>query len=491
MINLKKLARILLIFQIGFFLSKCQLKIPLTYYPVYKINFTSPLGIMQYLIDQKVYANLEIGEPKITIQIPLNFEVNDFYIIDEVYFNHEEDIYDDINVYDPSKSNTHDIIEEFNSYQTYYFQSASLYKDNFYFNNKSYELEFYRPFDDSVPESGGIGMNFLFEYSDATPTKEGTFFGKLKKAKLSNGYYWSIFYNSKNIEDNRATLLIGILPHELDSDLGYYKKENFTAENKRTVNLEQKSTYLFKTDYIVAYEGNNKNKLINDFPSGNSDYLNILLDFHSGGIRAPTKLKPFYHRIFEKYLNENLCFNRTIKRKDINFYYCNNDINMISEIKSSFPSIILISNDLKCNFTIEAEDLFVEKDGYVFCLLFFSSSTQKNWEMGKPFLKKYLFTINQPDKYVAFYNSENENDSHDNYDKEEKEGISPTIFILVIIGTIIVVSLFCFLIFKFYLYDKYFRKKKANELEEDGDFDYAQKNDNANDALNINNFTYN
>ena len=34
-------------------------------------------------------------------------------------------------------------------------------------------------------------------------------------------------------------------------------------------------------------------------------------------------------------------------------------------------------------------------------------------------------------------------------------------------------------------------EKKANELEEDGDFDYAQKNDNANDALNINNFTYN
>ena len=86
---------------------------------------------MQYLIDQKVYANLEIGEPKITIQIPLNFEVNDFYIIDEEYFKHEEDIYDDINVYDPSKSTTHDIIEEFNSYQTYYFQSASLYKDNF------------------------------------------------------------------------------------------------------------------------------------------------------------------------------------------------------------------------------------------------------------------------------------------------------------------------------------------------------------------------
>ena len=487
MINFKNLSRKFLIFFILFFFSSCQIKIPLTYFPVYEKNFTSPSGIMQYLIDQKVYANLEIGNPKVTIQIPLNFEVNDFYIIDKSFAKFEDNNYKDIQFYDLSKTDSHEQIEYYESYQTDYFLYASYDKDIFYFNNKSYELEFYMPIDDSNYESGGIGMNILSESSTATPNIEKTFFEKLKKAGLLKGYYWTIFYNSENTEDNGGTLLMGILPHELDSDLGYYKKENFNIDNRRTVNIEKKTPKLFKIDYIYAYEGNNKNKKITDFPSGSSDFYNVELDYHLGGIRAPTRLRPYYERVFEKYINQSLCFTEKISRKDINYYYCKNEKKVISEIKNSFPGISLTSFDLNYNFTFEAKDLFIEKNGYVFCLLFFgSSTTKKNWEMGRPFLKKYLFTINQIEKYISFYGIEKENNENSD---TENEGISTTTFVLAIFGTIILVSIICFLIFKFYLYDKYFRKKRANELEEDGDYDYSSKNDKASDALNINNFT--
>ena len=98
--------------------------------------------------------------------------------------------------------------------------------------------------------------------------------------------------------------------------------------------------------------------------------------------------------------------------------------------------------------------------------------------MGKPFLKKYLFTFNYENNNIYFYIPGEK-------DKDNKD-VSIAIVIISIIGTIIVVSVICYLIFKFFLYDKFFKKKRANELD-DTDYDYTSKEDIGNDGLNINN----
>ena len=98
--------------------------------------------------------------------------------------------------------------------------------------------------------------------------------------------------------------------------------------------------------------------------------------------------------------------------------------------------------------------------------------------MGKPFLKKYVFTINHEEKYISFYNHIEEPK------KEEEEGISITVFILVICGTILIVLIIFFVIFKFYLFEKFFRKARTNELKDD-EYDYTAKNEDKN-VLNIN-----
>lgn len=46
-----------------FFQVGCYLIIPLTYFPVYKYNNSSPTQIMTNIIFQKVYANIKIGTP--------------------------------------------------------------------------------------------------------------------------------------------------------------------------------------------------------------------------------------------------------------------------------------------------------------------------------------------------------------------------------------------------------------------------------------------
>ena len=459
------------------FLVNCQLKIPLNYYPVYKYNYSSPAKIMRNIIEQQVFANIEIGTPKIAIQLPLKFGTNDFFIADYNKAPSSSELYTDIKYYNSSASKTFDETDDEDNYNGDEFDFGYYRKDVFYFNNKNYEIEFYYPYDYEKYDSGGIGMKLKPEdtISDTTPDKERTFFEKLKKRGLVKGYFWSIFYNSRNYKkEDEATLLIGCLPHESNTDIGYYKKGYFNEDNKRTVPIDLKGLYIqskFNIDFIYGYEGSNQKKIINDFPFGITDYKEILLDYLSGGVRGPTSLKKYYHRVFEEYILKGQCFNETLlpSKTSNSFYYCKNDKNIISKIKNVFPGVNFRSQDLAYNFTLEADDLFIEENGYVYCLLYFSYYQEKNWVMGKPFLKKYQFTVNYDEKYINFYTIENNNN-------DENSGIGVGVFVTVIILTIIIVVIICGVLFKFCLYDKFFRKKRANELD-DADFDYTPKTD--------------
>ena len=485
----------IIIFFISFILLSvinCQLKIPLKYYPFYKYDYSSPPIIMRNIIQQQVYASIEIGTPKATVEIPLKFDSNDFIITD--FYSSKKDIHRFANIkyYNSSASKSFNETDDYEDYYSADFGLGYYKKDIFNFNNKDYVIEFYYPLDYNEPDSGSIGMKLDPEapISNTTPDKERTFFEKLKKRGLAKGYFWSIFYNSRNYKtEDEATLLIGCLPHEMNTDLGYYKKGYFNNDDKRTVQIEIKYLHIqniLYIDFIFGYEGSNQKKVINDFPIGITDYKEIQLDYLSGGVRGPTDLKKYYHRVFEEYILKGQCFNSTIINKTDIFYYCKNDKNIISKIKSVFPGINFRSQDLDYNFTLEADDLFIEENGYVYCLLYFVSSNKKSWEMGKPFLKKYLFTINYDERYISYYRVENEENKKNNSDTRRRIGVGVGVglFVTVIIITIVIVVIICAVIFKFCLYDKLFRKKRANELD-DADFDYTPKNDNEKNSLNI------
>ena len=128
-------------------------------------------------------------------------------------------------------------------------------------------------------------------------------------------------------------------------------------------------------------------------------------------------MKRYYHRIFEEYISKGQCFNDTINTfNNVSFYYCKKDQDIISKIKNVFPNINFESNDLMYNFILDFDDLFIEKNGYIFCLLYFPQvSLDRTWIMGKPFLKKYLFSINYDEKVISFYNNINDNEEEDKF----------------------------------------------------------------------------
>ena len=479
MLYSKKFLRILFLSNLLFLLSDCQLKVPLTYFPLYINKYSSPSDIMEYFVYQNAYANLEVGHPKQSIQIPLKFETNDFYIVDYDIFTEKDNYFSGYKLYNSSESNTHEEVD-WNFKDGDYFQMARLDKDIFYFNNKNYSLEFYYPYGYSEGDSGGIGI-LLDPLSDHEATKDRklSFFGKLKNSKLIENYYWSIFYNSKeNKKEDESFILLGKLPHEINSDLGYYKrdffKENYIKNFYINKNLEKLE---FKIDLLYGYNGTNKDKIIEGFPSGVTNYKELILNYHSGAVKIPASLQIYYHKIFEEYILKGQCFNETFKQKNI-FYYCKNDKNVIKKIKNVFPGINFRSQDLVYNFTLEANDFLLEENNLVFFLMYFEKdSSEKKWIMGKPFLKKYQFSFNYDKNTLFFYNKIDESKS--------KKYISVVIFILTIVATIIVVAIICFIIFKFFLYERFFRKKRANELE-DNDYEFSSKKDKE-DALNINN----
>jgi hypothetical protein len=440
---------------------------------------------MKNIVEQQLYANIEVGTPKKTIQLPLLFGSNDFYIMEQPLKDMPENRFSDIKVYDTNSSTLEEVDEDREDYYSYngdMFDFGIYHTDNFYFNNQTYKLEFYLAEKHRVIESGGIGLQ-LYPSSDtydSAPNIKFTFLDKLKKQKIIKKYFWTIFYNSKKAKkEEEGTILLGCRPHEFEGDLGFYKKGCFNDSNRKIVNLAVVSPYrknIIEMDGIYAYEGSNNEKLIEDFPNDNNNFR-IELDYHSGGVKAPNRLKIFYHRIFEEHILSGNCFNNTFQKNDKHFYYCKKNDKVLSKIKNVFPKLIFMSRDLTYNFTLDYNDLFVEENDYVFCLLYFASSTETSWIMGKPFLRKYVFVFNYDEQYVDFYlNTCETGETGTKEEQPKNNGVSTTVLVISIIGTIIIVIIICILVFKFYLYDKMFRKKRANELD-DADFEYVSKGD--------------
>jgi hypothetical protein len=110
-------------------------------------------------------------------------------------------------------------------------------------------------------------------------------------------------------------------------------------------------------------------------------------------------------------------------------------------------------------FELNYDDLFKEKEDKIYFLIWFNSLKQINlyWEMGFPFMKKYVFNYNYDNKLISFYNNKiNEEDIISN-------GNSKIMNIIIIIFLIFIVCALGFVIGR-----KVRRRNRltAKELEE-------------------------
>ena len=139
-----------------------------------------------------------------------------------------------------------------------------------------------------------------------------------------------------------------------------------------------------------------------------------------------------------------------------------------------FPPLKFYQYEFNYTFELTYKDLFIEKNDKIILLVFFDV-LRFEWTLGKPFLRKYSFLINQDTKMIGFYNKKKSEKKIDN-ENNKNESFFDSKWIILLILLIIFVSIL--LIFFGILIGIYlFRNKRKNKYIIDEDYDYSTKID--------------
>ena len=437
--------------------TECFIKIPFIYLPNKSNKNKTPKNIISYILDLKMFGLLEIGTPKQLCHIPINFGSNTFFLPEKSSFHY--DIKYNINLYDNRNSSSFQIIKEEDTYEGENFLDAYYVNDIIYFGEKKANLDFYLTTSYFYPQLGGLGLQLYPSNNEntATPNIDKTFLRKIKLSGLGNNYIWSVFYDeiTNNITNIKGYLLIGDYPH-LSINYPNNDKYNYSLNSIDAVVYNKKiiqTKFLMQNVQIIK----NENVLLN---YNENFYVNI--DYNFGGIAAPEQFKIYFdENIFNNY---NFCHKDNVSIiSTYAFYYCDNNENVINNLKKIFPIIKMENKILNQSFIIDIKDLLYIEGDYVFILLIFQNDIDE-WKLGIPFVQKYQFSINEDSKKIYFYKKIELN--NDNIRRKEKNNNIYTILIIA----------FCIILFisgiimGICLYYKNIRKKRKNELDENYEY---------------------
>lgn len=152
--------------------------------------------------------------------------------------------------------------------------------------------------------------------------------------------------------------------------------------------------------------------------------------------------------------------------------YCYND-KFTEEDIDQFPEINFYKFKIGYNFTFTGKELFYKRENkYFFKMIANLKSYEKNFKLGRMFLKKYQIIFNSDSKTMSFYKNNNNKMSVYGDNKTKKEGLFINIAGYFFVG-IIFLCVGLFFGRKYCFIDK---KRLANELEDDN-YEYKSKND--------------
>ena len=389
------------------------------------------------LIDNHIFINLEIGEPKQNIEAFLRMDTYDFYISQKpqndtnnpYIINYDSDL---SKFYDKNNSNSLEITDILIDN---YFGSGNEANDYIYFTNNEKKIIKERlPFIlynlTLLNISSVIGLDNVLDEE----YKKYNFIDKLKENDIIDSYFWMINYTS-NYEGN---LMIGEFPHIIDP-------LNFKEENLVMY-------YPFLEDTTFGW-GLTFDK-INFGEKYFQQYYDFFITYEINYIKGIIELEKELDKYFKESIDNGICFKKVFNYKEgpKKFFYCNKD--KYKDNIKLFPKLEFFQFDFNYTFELDYKDLFVEKDDKLILLIFFDDALF-DWQFGKPFLRKYSFLMNQDTNILYFYkNNHNNNENNgghnnggnnnNNVDNNNNDYIVLKI-IFIIIGIIILLVLGIFI----------------------------------------------
>jgi hypothetical protein len=408
--------------------------------------------LFRSLLYNNIYINLEIGEPKRTIETFLVSKDIDFYVSEKTKGDARTNVstpdVDDVgcdleNFFDKDDSKSLVITDRIKS--LYYGCKGYICYDNFYFkgennNNIKENLEFILYQSTIGNRPAVIGLQFPRVYED------NNFFNILKKKDIITSYFWMINYTS----EYEGNFIIGEQPHKFDP--GYYKEDDLIFGHPYTYSAMQEYWGLRMDD--ILFQDNN-------FRPNHECYFYHELNYISGISELEKEI--------DKYFNDSInitCFKEKIKYPygPHKFYYCDKE-KYKNKVKY-FPPLRFLHKEMNYTFELTYEDLFIEKYDKLILLIFFEQSGI-TWKLGKPFLKKYPFIMNHDMKVVGLYKSHSKQKSN----KGENNGQDNYLLTISLIGLGVIILIVCGIFMGKYLFKK---KKRLNTLDDEYDYSEAK-----------------
>ena len=400
--------------------------------------------LFRSIFHNNIFISLEIGEPKQTIKTFLRSDKNDFCLSERPTNLTGDNIFEENAYFNIENSHSLEVTNELIIlYPDIPIGNAS--NDYIFFRNdrnetikKKFEFILYHGAD-NFP--GIVGLNAIIDDSD----KKFNFINNLKVNDIINSYFWMINYTS----DYEGKLIIGEQPHIFDPE--NYKEEELYVSYTFLDDLMYNWGLLF--DEIIFGEKHFR------------QYHGCELNYIKGNAEIENELDIFFN---ESILNET-CYKKEIKYKNkaYRFFYCDKD--KYQNNMKYFKNIEFYHYEFNYTFTMNYKDLFIEKYDKLILMIFFDNIPFDIY-LGRPFLRKYSFLINQDLNILAFYKAKNEKENSNNNNNYIILKI-----ILIAIGVIILFSLGIFIGKYFY---KERKKEKINNIEED--YDYLTKNEEIN-----------
>ena len=446
---------------------------------------------VQNCLTNKIYTEMDIGEPKQTINILLSMKGSSFYLFEEFCPNYIATFYDQNKSYTFRNSsfctkNFNNILSICDIKEKITFYNDINLKSNISLNDTNIAfgvgLPSYIRNNNSNNICGFIG--FSLNNKDISNLLN-RFLLILKFFHVIDEYIWTfhffnknnkndLFYKINNKNDNHEGLfIIGILPHQYDNQI--FNESNY----KSALNENRGYIYQWDLKFFEIYsldKNNNKINIYNDFQGE--------LDIETNYIVSTKEYFDLIKEIFFKeYFNNRICVNNTVEVGK-NFYSVTNnfyeviscDINKFNEKEmENFPSLHFFHLKYNYTFIFTYKELFKNIYNRTFFLISTSKITENFWTFGKLFMNKYQFIFNTDKKTINFYLKKNK----ETFKQNQKSKIKYYIFFLFTILLSILIGIF--------IGKRIFKKKKSIVSEMEDDFEYRSDDiNNKNKKINQN-----
>ena len=429
-LNLKKLYILITIIQI---ITNQIITIP--FKTKKKDEILTEENLISNLIENEIYIEIKVGNPKQTIPLFLKLNQYPTYIISsQINLN--------IPTFDYTKSKTFIFKEEKDKiYYNFDFNKGKLSEDTFYLidsNSKEIKIDNFtfilgtETKKEKEKISGEIGLKLSLPFNN----EKVNFINNIKNKKITKIYPFSIKYNNKN--ENIGEFTFGNYYHNFDHN---YNEKDFKIMK---VGIPR-SDIEWQLHFHIIYMNNelvSRNNIVD---------LSYEFGLILGTFFYYNKIKEFY---FNNYTND--CIEKLFNNDNYIYFECSSNIDI-----NKFPELKFINNGFDFNFTFNGNDLFYKfKDKYFFQIIF-QNSPSVIWKFGKLFFKKYHIFFDNDNKIIGLYPYSISYSNKFNYN-----WFILIILLIIIIGLLIYIKLY-----------SRFRKKKirANELEDEfNNFEYSQ-----------------